>query len=133
LFILVHTTTKSIQFINEPVFLFWFVSYSCFGFISKAATTKNRQFIYDLSMLCLGLGSNVSWIETRSCVLSCQFSQTCILRSYWHFWTFAAFWASVVNFLFIVWFESEYSVNQALWPFYVLNGRFFVWNTPSSF
>jgi hypothetical protein len=26
-----------------------------FGFISKAATTKNRQFIYDLSMLTFGL------------------------------------------------------------------------------
>jgi cell division protein FtsW (lipid II flippase) len=26
-----------------------------FWFISKAATTKNRQFVYYLSMLCLGL------------------------------------------------------------------------------
>jgi hypothetical protein len=29
----------------------------CFAFISKAATTKNRYFIYHLSMICLGLGS----------------------------------------------------------------------------
>jgi hypothetical protein len=32
----------------------------CFDFINKAATTKNRQFIYDLSMLCLGFDSYVS-------------------------------------------------------------------------
>jgi hypothetical protein len=56
LFILVRTTTKSIQIISKPVmFLFWFFSCCCFGFINKAATTKNCQFIYDLSLLCLGL------------------------------------------------------------------------------
>jgi hypothetical protein len=55
LFILVRTTTKSIQFMNKPVFLFWFFPCCCFAFISKAATTKNRQFIYDLSMLWWGL------------------------------------------------------------------------------
>jgi hypothetical protein len=54
-FILVRTTTKSIQFIYKPVFLFWFFPCCCFGFISKAATTKNCQFIYNLSMLSLGL------------------------------------------------------------------------------
>jgi hypothetical protein len=39
-FILVSTTTKSIQ-----------IPCCSFGFISKAATTKKRQFIYDLSVL----------------------------------------------------------------------------------
>jgi hypothetical protein len=39
-FLLVRTTTKSIQFINKPVFLFWFFPCCVFGFISKAATTK---------------------------------------------------------------------------------------------
>jgi hypothetical protein len=58
LFILVITTTNSIEFINKPVFLFWFFPCCCFGFTSKAATTKDRQFIYDLSMLCLGLGAS---------------------------------------------------------------------------
>jgi hypothetical protein len=43
---LVRTTTKSIQFISKPVFSFWFFPCCCFGFICKAATTKNRQFIY---------------------------------------------------------------------------------------
>jgi hypothetical protein len=38
----------------------------CFGFISKAATTKNRQFIYDLSMLCLGLDKNIKIFRNRS-------------------------------------------------------------------
>jgi hypothetical protein len=49
-----RTSTKSIEIINKPVFLFWFFRCCCFGFISKAATTKNRQFIFDLSLLCLG-------------------------------------------------------------------------------
>jgi hypothetical protein len=35
--------------------LFWIFLCCCFGVITKGATTKNRQFIYDLSMLCLGL------------------------------------------------------------------------------
>jgi hypothetical protein len=57
LFILVLTTTKSIQFINKPVFLFWYFACCCFGFISKAATTKivslkkskiNIRFQYDM-------------------------------------------------------------------------------------
>jgi hypothetical protein len=52
------TTTKSIQFINKPVFLFWFFPCFCFAFISKVATTKNRHFIYDQSMLCLSLAVN---------------------------------------------------------------------------
>jgi hypothetical protein len=60
LFILERTTKKSILFMNNPVFLFWFFPCCCFGFIGKAATTKNRQFIYDLSMLCLGLGYLIS-------------------------------------------------------------------------
>jgi hypothetical protein len=59
LFILELTTTKSIQFINKPVFLFKFFPCCCFGLISKAATTKPRQFIYDLSMLCLGLADEL--------------------------------------------------------------------------
>jgi hypothetical protein len=53
LVILVRTTKKSIQSINKPVFLFWFFSCCCFGFISKAATTKNRQFVSDFSMICM--------------------------------------------------------------------------------
>jgi hypothetical protein len=57
LFILVRTPTTSIQFISKQVFLFWFFLCCCFAFISKAATTKNRHFIYDLSMLSLDLGS----------------------------------------------------------------------------
>jgi hypothetical protein len=56
LFVLVRTTTKSIQFINKPVFLLSFFHCWYFAFISEAATTKKRQFIYDLSMLCLGFG-----------------------------------------------------------------------------
>jgi hypothetical protein len=55
MFILVRTTTKSIQFIKKSVFLFFF-SCCCFGFFGKAATIKNRQLIFDLSMLSLGLG-----------------------------------------------------------------------------
>jgi hypothetical protein len=66
---LVSTTTKSIQFIKKPVFLFWFFPCCCFGFISKAATTKNRQFIYDLSMLCLGLGAPIQELEQKTLVL----------------------------------------------------------------
>jgi hypothetical protein len=54
MFILVRTTTKFIQLINKPGFLLGFFPFCCFGFISKAATTNNRQFKYDLSMLCLG-------------------------------------------------------------------------------
>jgi hypothetical protein len=55
LFILVRTTTKSIQFINKPVFLISFFPCCCFAFISKQQHQKNRHFIYDLSMLWLGL------------------------------------------------------------------------------
>jgi hypothetical protein len=51
LFILVRTTTKSIQFINKPVFLFSFFPCCCFAFISKQQQQKNRHFIYDLSMI----------------------------------------------------------------------------------
>jgi hypothetical protein len=36
---------------QTSVFVFDFFAFCGFGFISKAATTKNRQFIYDLSML----------------------------------------------------------------------------------
>jgi hypothetical protein len=67
LFVLVRTITKSIQFINKPVFLFWFFSCCCFGcfaFISKQATTKNRYFIYELSMLCLGLNNTNIYMTT---------------------------------------------------------------------
>jgi hypothetical protein len=53
--ILVRTTTKSIQFINKPVFLFSFLPCCCFAFIIKQQQQKNLHFIYDLSMLCLGL------------------------------------------------------------------------------
>jgi hypothetical protein len=56
LFILVRTTTISIQFIIKPVFWFWLFPCCCFAFISEAVTTKNSQFIYDLSMLYSGLG-----------------------------------------------------------------------------
>jgi hypothetical protein len=56
---------KSIQFINKPVFLFSFFPCCCFAFISKQQQQKNHHFIYDLSMLYLGLGvyraSNSSW------------------------------------------------------------------------
>jgi hypothetical protein len=45
----IHTNYK-----QSSVFVLIF-SMLLVGFISKAATTKNRQFIYDLSMLCLGL------------------------------------------------------------------------------
>jgi hypothetical protein len=38
-------------FYKKQLFLFWFFPCCCFAFISKAATTKNLQFIYDLSML----------------------------------------------------------------------------------
>jgi hypothetical protein len=55
LFILVRTTTKSMQFINKPVFLFLFFPCCCFAFISKQQQQKNRHFIYDLSMLWLCL------------------------------------------------------------------------------
>jgi hypothetical protein len=45
------------------VFLFWFFPCCCFGFISKAATTKNIQLMYDLSMVYLGLAiTNCLWI-----------------------------------------------------------------------
>jgi hypothetical protein len=54
LFILVRTTTKSIQFINKPVFLFSFFPCCCFAFISKQQQQKNRHFIYDLIILWLG-------------------------------------------------------------------------------
>jgi hypothetical protein len=54
------TQTKSIQFINKPLFLFWLFPCYCFGFISKAATTKNRQFIYDLSLLWFNLKKIIS-------------------------------------------------------------------------
>jgi hypothetical protein len=40
LFILVRTTTKSIQFTNKPVFLLLFFPCWYFAFISKAATIK---------------------------------------------------------------------------------------------
>jgi ABC-type microcin C transport system permease subunit YejE len=56
LFILVRTTSKSIQFINKPVFLFWFFPCCCFAFISKAATAKNHHFIYIRSQYAM-LGS----------------------------------------------------------------------------
>jgi hypothetical protein len=69
LFILVRTTTKSIQFINKPVFLLSFFPCWYFAFISKGATTKKRQFIYDLSMLCLGLGTHTV-MNTRTSVIS---------------------------------------------------------------
>jgi hypothetical protein len=46
LFIFVRTTTKSI-YTQTSVFVLVF-PYCCFGFISKAATTKKHQFIYDL-------------------------------------------------------------------------------------
>jgi hypothetical protein len=42
------------KLLKKPMFLFWFSPCCCIGFISKVATTKNRQFIYDLSMLYLG-------------------------------------------------------------------------------
>jgi hypothetical protein len=60
---------KFIKWINKPVFLFWFFPCCCFGFISKAATTKNRQFMYDLSMLCLGLGLgwDFYWFKQTLC------------------------------------------------------------------
>jgi hypothetical protein len=60
LFILVRTTTKSIQFIKKPVFLFSFFLCCCFAFISRQQQQKNLHFIYDISMLRLGL----------SCVMS---------------------------------------------------------------
>jgi hypothetical protein len=51
LFVLVRTTTKSIQFINKPVFLFSFFPCCYFAFISKQQQQKNRHFIYDLCHL----------------------------------------------------------------------------------
>jgi hypothetical protein len=65
-----RTATKSIQFIHKPVFLFRFLPCCCFAFISKAATTKNRHFIYNLSMLCLGLGINWKPIISHLCFIS---------------------------------------------------------------
>jgi hypothetical protein len=38
---------------HNAVFLFLFLPCCCFGFISKAATTKYRQ--YDFSLLCMSL------------------------------------------------------------------------------
>jgi hypothetical protein len=57
LFILVRTTTKSIQFINKPVFLFSFFRVVVLLLLANSNNYKNRHFIYDLSMLwlCLGL------------------------------------------------------------------------------
>jgi hypothetical protein len=57
----IHTIYKqtSVFVLVFSMFLFWFFPCCCFGFISKAATTKNLQFIYDLSMLCLGLGKKL--------------------------------------------------------------------------
>jgi hypothetical protein len=68
LFILVRTTqlrtaTKSIQFINKPVFLLSFFPYCCFAFISKQQQQNNRHFIYYLRMLCLGLGENFMYFR----------------------------------------------------------------------
>jgi hypothetical protein len=60
---------KSIQFIHKPVFLFWFFPCCCFGFTNKAATTKNRQIIYDLSMLCLGLGCITDGDTIQRCII----------------------------------------------------------------
>jgi hypothetical protein len=45
LFFIYFITTKSIKFINKPMLWFWFFPCCCFGFVSKAATTKNCQFI----------------------------------------------------------------------------------------
>jgi hypothetical protein len=53
-------------FTNKPVFLFCFFPCCCFALISKAATTKNRQFIYDYSMLCLGLELNIYFSRVLS-------------------------------------------------------------------
>jgi hypothetical protein len=60
------TTTKSIQFINKPVFLFSFFPCCCFDFISKQQQQKNRHFIYDLSMLWLGIGKNLNMRGSNS-------------------------------------------------------------------
>jgi hypothetical protein len=94
LFILARTTTKSIQFINKPVFLFWFFPYCCFGFISKAATTKNRQFIRSQYAM-LGALASASVVSTLKSV--CLSVKTTLRLSYrvlkltlwvyfWYFW-----------------------------------------------
>jgi hypothetical protein len=48
------------QYNLYPVFLFWFFPCCCFGCISKAATTNNRQLVYNLSRLYLVLENHQS-------------------------------------------------------------------------
>jgi hypothetical protein len=49
-----YAQQQNLYNLYKPVFLFSFFPCCCFGFISKVATTNNRQFIYDLSMLMRG-------------------------------------------------------------------------------
>jgi hypothetical protein len=57
LFILERPTTKSIQFINKPVFLFWFFHVVVLVLPAKQQQQKSSIYIFDI---CLGLAFFIS-------------------------------------------------------------------------